>query len=314
VPDITYRSQLVRDLSWLISSPPLLRGPLPGVPMADEAWLSALGDEARPWLAQLDQDDGECQRWMDRRRSARLGRYAEALVEFWFSRHPGITLHGARIEVSDGGITRGDLDLLFSCQRRRQRVHWELAVKFYLGDPPGADHAGWIAPDARDRLALKLARIAGHQLPLGRHPIANHGATQATVSEALIRGWLFYPAAGAWRSAAGAPAHAHPRHHHGWWLRHGGGEPPRASRASRFLLLPRMEWLSPARRHPGAPALSLGELVQALSAHFAAHHQALIVAEVRRDAAGWWAECARGVVVGANWPAPPPPAAGRTRR
>ncbi len=314
MPDIPYRRQLVRDLSWLISSPPLFSPTLPGVPLADEEWLASRAAEARPWLAELDRSD-ECARWLQRRRITRLGHYAEALVEFWLSRHPGIILHGARIAVADGAITRGDLDLLFSCQRRRQRMHWELAVKFYLGHPPGADHAGWIAPDARDRLALKLARIASHQLPLGRHPIANHGAAQATVSTALIRGWLFYPAAGPWRSSAPAPAHAHPRHLRGWWLRQGEGEPPRASRASRFLLLPRLEWLSPARREAGAPAqaLSAAELGQALAAHFTAHHQALVVAEVQRDGSGWWAECARGVVVAPRWPAPPPSAGARAR-
>ena len=164
-------------------------------------------------------------------------------------------------------------------------------------------------------MAVRGRRKAASYAQHGRHPIANHGAAQATVSEALIRGWLFYPAAGPWRSAVSAPAQAHPRHLRGWWLRHGEGEPPRASRASRYLLLPRMEWLSPARRMAGgpAPALSSGELAQALAAHFAAHHQAQIVAEVVRDAAGWWAECARGVVVAADWPAPPP-AAGRARR
>jgi hypothetical protein len=283
------------------------------VALADEEWLAGIAVQARPWLAQLDRDDGECARWMQRRRSPRLGHYAEALLEFWLARHPGITLHGARIPVADGGITRGDLDLLFSCQRRGARVHWELAVKFYLGDPPGADHGGWLAPDARDRLDGKLARIRDHQLPLGRHPIANHGATQATVSEALIRGWLFYPARGPWRGAGDAPAHAHPRHLRGWWLRHGEGEPPRASRASRYLLLPRLAWLSPARRPAGAPAqaLSAGELAQAMAVHFAVHHQALVVAEVQRDHAGWWAECARGVVVAPRWPAAPPPAPAR---
>jgi uncharacterized protein len=316
MPDQLYRRQLVRDLSWLISSPPLFCATLPGVPLADEGWLATLAAEARPWLDQLDRGDDESARWMERRSSSRLGHHAEALVEFWLSRHPGITLHGARIAVNDGHTTRGDLDLLFSCQRRQQRVHWELAVKFYLGDPPGADHAGWIAPDARDRLGLKLARIASHQLPLGRHPIANHGATRATVSEALLRGWLFYPAAGPWRSAPGAPAHAHARHLRGWWLRHGEGEPPRASRASRYLLLPRLAWLSPARHPAGAPAqlLSANELVQALATHFAARHQALIVAEVQRDGEGWWAECARGVVVAARWPAAPPPAPAPPRR
>jgi hypothetical protein len=315
MPDTPYRRQLVRDLSWLISSPPLFSPPMPGLPLADEQLLSTLAAEARPWLEQLDRDDRECVLWLQRRRISRLGHHAEALVEFWLGRHPGITLHGARIPVEDGGITRGDLDLLFSCARRNQRVHWELAVKFYLGDPPGADHAGWTAPDARDRLGLKLARIASHQLTLGRHPVANHGASQATVSEALIRGWLFYPAAGPWRSAPGAPAHAHARHHRGWWLRHGEGEPPCSGRASRFLLLPRLEWLSPARRPAGAQAqaLSAHELAQALARHFAGHHQALIVAEVQRDHAGWWAECARGVVVAPAWPAPPPAPGGRPR-
>jgi hypothetical protein len=299
-----YRHQLVRDLRWLISGPPLFRDGLPGIPMPPAPWLAQLADEAEPWLADIDRRPEELEAWMQRHQSRRLGHHAEALVAFWLKRHPGITLHGARIVVADAGTTRGDLDLLFSCDRRKARVHWEMAVKFYLGDPPQEAWDNWIAPDPRDRLADKLQRIATHQLPLGRHPIANQGASRPTWSEAFIKGWLFYPADRDWRTITASPAQAHPHHPRGWWLRHGAADIPRESRTSRFLLLPRNEWLSPARRQRSGHAgvLSGTELVRCLEQHFRQHQHAVIIAEVQSDLEGWWAECARGTVVHPDWP------------
>jgi hypothetical protein len=299
-----YRHQAVRDLAWLIASPPLMGPGVAGLPVPPAAWLERLATEAHPWLDGLDRRPEELERWLARHRTTRLGHHAEALVEFWLRRHPGIVLHGARVPVADRQVTRGDLDLLFTCQRRGQRLHWEMAVKFYLGSPPDAAWESWIGPDPRDRLDLKLRRVIDHQLALGRHPAANHGATQMARSEAFLKGWLFRPAAGDWRGDARAPDGADPRHLRGWWLRHGDGEAPRSSRASRFALPERLHWLSPVRRPRGghAGALSLNELGTALDDHFAHHHDAVLVAEVQPDREGWWGEIARGFVVAADWP------------
>jgi len=312
MPDKAYRHQLVRDLQWLISSPPLLDDGVPGLPQPPPRWFEQVAAETLPWLDALDRDCTELDAWMGRHRTRRLGHHAEALVAFWLMRHPGITVHGLRVAVGDRGVTRGDLDLLFSCASRHQRVHWEMAVKFYLGAPPQPAWEHWIAPDPRDNLATKLQRIIAHQLPLGRHPIANQGAAQATHSEAFLKGWLFYPAELNWRSCPSAPAHAHPRHRRGWWLRHGTADAPQAARASRYLVLPRLAWLSPARcprgRHAGL--LSGRELQAALARHFAEHVHGAIIAEVQSDSEGWWAEVARGVVVHPLWPGHADPGGG----
>lgn len=295
-----YRHPLVRDLAWLITSPPLMAPGTPGLPLpSDEQRERSIAD-AHPWLMDIDRQPEELEQWLDRHRSPRLGHHAEALMEYWLRRAPGVRFIGARIAVADGTRTLGDLDLLFDDERRHRRVHWEMAVKFYLQSTASPDWNVWIGPDPRDCLAQKLARVIDHQLPLGRHPLATHGASAPVVSEAFLKGWLFYPPG---RSGP-LPTGSEPAHGRGWWLRHGDGDIPVAARASRFLLLPRLSWMPPARQaRGGTPPLAIGELRQRLDAHFRHAHQAQLIAEVQPDRDGWWAEVARGFVVSSSWPA-----------
>jgi hypothetical protein len=298
-PMNTYHHPLVRDLAWLIVSPLLMAPGTPGLPLPPEEALQRSAAEAEPWLAELDRRPEELEQWLLRHRSPRLGHHAEALMEFWLRRAPGVRFLGARIPVAEGTRTLGDLDLLFHDERRGRRVHWEMAVKFYLQATPSPAWDAWIGPDPRDHLAQKLARVIDHQLPLGRHPLATHGASAPVVSEAFLKGWLFYPPG----RAAPPPAGAAPLHGQGWWLRHGSADIPTSARASRFLVLPRLAWMPPARQaRGGPPPLAAGELRQRLDEHFRHGHQAQLIAEVQPDREGWWAEVARGFVVAAAWP------------
>lgn len=291
---------LVRDLAWLIAGPPLMAPGTPGLALPPADRLRKMAEEARPWLGDLDRRPDELERWMARHQSPRLGHHAEALMEFWLRRAPGTRFLAGAQTVKDGGRTLGDLDLLFEDDVRGARVHWELAVKFYLRAKPSADWAQWIGPDPRDRLDLKLRRVIDHQLPLGRHPLATHGASGPVQSEAFLRGWLFTPpGAGGPAPEGGAAGHGH-----GWWLRHGERDLPAASRASRFAVLPRLAWMPPARLKPGkTPPVSANELAQHLDRHFRDAIDAVLVVEVQRDREGWWAEVARGFVVAPAWPA-----------
>lgn len=265
------------------------------VPPADR--LQCLHNEAQPWLVELERQPEDLERWMAHHHSPRLGHHAEALMEFWLQHAPGIRFIAGRRVISDGGRTIGDLDLLFDDEVRGVRVHWEMAVKFYLQATPDPAWTNWIGPDARDRLDLKLRRIIDQQLPLGRHPLAS--IEQPVRSEAFLRGWLFAPAG----TTSYGPVGSTPDHGRGWWVRHGEQAVPTASRASRFVVLPRLAWMPPARRAPGTPPpISGSELAQYLDQHFRSLPKAVLIAEVQRDDAGWWAEVARGFVVHRQWP------------
>jgi len=298
---------LVRDLAWLIGGPSLMAAGTPGLDVPPTERMQQLIEEAQPWLTTLERQPADVERWMARHHSPRLGHHAEALMEFWLRQAPGIRFVAGRHIITDGVRTLGDLDLLFDDDVRGVRVHWEMAVKFYVQALPAPEWSQWIGPDARDRLDLKVRRIIDQQLPLGRHPNANLPLTNNDTnlpvqSEAYLRGWLFT----ATGTEDAGPIGSAPGHGQGWWLRHGEGEVRSTSRASRFVVLPRLAWMPPARLAPGGtPAISGGELAQYLDHHFRTLAKAVLIAEVQRDAAGWWAEISRGFVLHPQWPVQP---------
>lgn len=297
--------QAIRDLAWLLWGPPLMSA-VPGLDQPSPEQLADLRARSAPLLSAWDDQPLPLQNelyegWMGYEDTPRLGEYVERLLAFWLARVPGVRLLGGRVPVREGTLTRGDLDLAFV--DHAVAWHWEVSAKFYLGVDGDRDPARWIGPNPRDDLAAKLARIVGHQLPLGRSPAAAAalGIAAPLRSAALLRGWLFHPVDR--RDGAGPTGAAHD-HGRGWWLRFGEGDIPVTQRHARFVLPPRLEWLAPVHRpsdgdvHPLAPR----QLANHLDRHFRRSPSAVLVCEVARDDAGWWREVDRGFVVHARWP------------
>lgn len=208
---LRYRHAAVRDLAWVMASPPLLgsadgqigESGLGGVVTA--AWCQARFTDAQAWLAALDSAPQGLLAWLDARTSRRLGLYFEALLGYWLAHGPGMALEAERMQVRRAGITLGEFDFVFRDARRAGRVHWEAAIKLYMHYPPGRAGEYWLGPNARDSLEHKLTRLRTHQLPLGRHAEAaallralpgSQGHTVAgegLSAEAFLKGYLFYP-------------------------------------------------------------------------------------------------------------------------
>lgn len=192
------RQNVVRDLAWVLLSPPLLAQ----APWRQRHPLSASAWAAEParlmaWLEQQDAAPTELEHWLSQGSSRRLGLYYERLWQFALARAPGIRLLGANLPVRVAGQTLGELDLLL--QDEEGVHHLELAIKLYLGPRhgQGEDAAQWLGPGSLDRLDLKLEHLAQHQLPLSSNPecrplLEELGAWPAS-AELWLGGYLFYP-------------------------------------------------------------------------------------------------------------------------
>ncbi len=150
--------------------------------------------------------------WMQ----TRIGRYAECLLEFYLTHGPQHRLAAAHVplrsEVNGLKVTHGELDFLLS-NAQGQRLHWELAVKFFLCTATGdtATPADFIGPNGVETLAHKWHKLFARQLT--HKPPAPWNA-HTWQSQALTRGWMFYR----WGSAVPYCAALHADHCKAWWM------------------------------------------------------------------------------------------------
>lgn len=236
------RTRLLRDLDWAWSSPSLIQGP---------GWFDTR--TLRP-PAPEGTDTGPLHRWLTPG-NRRLGHYFEDLLAFTLDRHPDYRLIARNLPVRDPeGQTLGELDFLLENRRLAIYEHWEVALKFYLGETDGL----WYGPRRSDRLDLKLAHMCTRQASLaqtreGRSTLAELGLDWV-VDRLLMKGRLFYPVA---TPPLPPPSAATPDHLRGFWC-HRSGFVESAPRALRWRMLARGEWLSPAS--PDGTEISAREL------------------------------------------------------
>jgi hypothetical protein len=308
------RDPHVRALAWLLDSPDLMAADAPCW-QGRIATLGPLPDEATAWLNTLQEDpalNGALHAHLLRQPSGRLGRYAEQLLGFYLQWRGQLV--AANLQVRDNGATRetlGEFDFLVKRPDLASGgglEHWEFATKFYLlepaqlpADPAVMSADAFVGPNLADSLGRKMRKIMERQLSLSHHPAAAAVLPEPVVSaQALVKGWLFYRDGASAPLAAGIAAD----HCRGFWCDAAGLRARHGERAGCdfFLLLPRLEWLAPARADTER-ALRWPALLAELDARLAAEEAPVMVAlcRVLPGAEAEVVEIERGFVVPDDW-------------
>lgn len=299
--------QALRDLRWLLQSPPLLADGAFSAPVQcfDAAQARAIG----VWLEGLEADPRPLRDFLAERAAAplRLGRQAERLLEFFLRAGPTHRLVAANLPlrhppgsqpVADH-TTRGEIDFLLEDAAGRP-WHWELAVKFFLCTAAGdtAQAGDFVGPDRAETLPAKLHKLFARQLAHEAPPPFDDRCWQPA---AFARGWMFY------RHDRPVPhcALLAPGHLQGRWLELGeaGALPP-----GHYLPLARSAWMAPARVEADTSSWPAGDVPAQIAALWAAPPPrgvrrwptAQLLAQLEPDGAGW-REAGRWFVVPHGW-------------
>ncbi len=293
----------VRDLAWIIGSPPLMANTAAidlSLILSQEWFLDQL-QEYQPWLVSLDEQPEALERFLESRSSHRLGRYFEALVEFWLMHHEKFDLKKAGQQVIEGGQTLGEFDFLLYDRFLKKPFHWEVAVKFYLGYGEGSEWSSWIGPSANDRLDLKLNKLLHKQLHLGRTPagqsILRDFGWGMVESRAFIKGQLFYH-----HSQGVSPQEAHPYHLRGWWCYFREASNLFSDVHRRWLLLPRKQWLATKSDLEGNLLLTGESALKRLLQLYEVQPLSVMIAGFSQHESLLWRETERGFIVPNTWP------------
>lgn len=317
---LRWRHPVVRDLAWVLGSPPLLRASRSAAADSprwlDAAWCRHTLQASTDWLTGLDADPAPLLAHLAHEHDHRLGSHFESLLAFWLAwpDNPAYQLIARNLAVREAGRTLGELDFLVRDRHSGVLQHWEVAVKFFLGVRPGGDASAWIGPGLRDRLDLKLARLRTHQLRLCRIPSAR-AQLQAMGLETpqpvcLVKGRLFYPAgvdAVAW-----APGDAAPDHLQGWWQDADGLRARWQDDSLRWIRLPKANWMTEVMPDAAADLANAALPLDALLATLAAEQCHAASSAATHTAGARVASCVigldrgrevtRGFVVPEGWP------------
>ena len=214
----------------------------PGIHWPEPDWFRAIDRAWHPQLAELDAHPQPLRATVEARKDRRLGNYFETLWRFWLANNERYALLHANLPVRSKDRTLGEFDLLVEDRETGKTLHWELAVKFYLGVGDTARPENWWGPAQRDRLDLKVRRMVDHQSRLSQQPEAatllNHLGLRIDETWVILKGRLFYPA----QQPVIEPNGAHPEHLRGFWAPMTG-----FARFEEALWLPldRHQWLAP---------------------------------------------------------------------
>jgi uncharacterized protein len=294
-----FEDATVRDLAWLLFAPDLLRAEHVGVPLAHPLAEPDARDATLDWLHALDATPDALHTRARDPKFTRLGIYAESLLGFFLAQGPLARLIAANVPLRQGRRTIGECDFLLE-SADGARLHWELAVKFYLHIGDGASRVArlsdYVGPNLQDRFDLKYARLVTHQLSMTARPeFAALGLGGPWDAQLYIKGRLFYHDTRVEPAPEIGAAHLR-----GFWMT--ASEWHEADHGARaWVVQPRMAWLASRRLDPDdAEAL----LTQAAGIHERLQQtpSPTMIAAYMRDESGGWLEDARGFIVPDDWP------------
>lgn len=245
-PWLQFNNPIVRHLAFCIASPNILNEIPNDLDIKnhfelhpDQKWQTHYQNyESR--LKQLDQQPQPLIDFLAQLKSTRLGLRFENLLWFWLLEddyHP-YQLLGHSIQKIAGAITLGELDFVVLNQETQEVEHWEVALKYYLGEGK-LDLAQWFGLNREDTLQRKLKHFTERQFQFTE---ANHYPIQRKF--AVMKGQLYLPTD---QSELSVPSWINTSRRLGQW----GTQIPNTP----YYRLQRHEWLCPDQDASSQPAM-----------------------------------------------------------
>ena len=194
-PWLQFKQPIVRQLAFCIASPNILTKIPDDLKIenyfelhSNTVWQEHYqAYEVR--LQQLDQQPQPLIEFMARLKSTRLGLRFEYLLWFWLeddNYHP-YQLLGHSIQKIAGAVTLGELDFLLLNKQTQEIEHWEVALKYYLGENE-LNLSEWFGLNRQDTLQRKLRHFTQRQFQFSE-------TSQYTIQRkfAVMKGQLYLP-------------------------------------------------------------------------------------------------------------------------
>jgi hypothetical protein len=195
LPEIKHQS--VRDLAWAIASPPLIVFSCHRCTWPTSQWYQQLFEESLPWFYELDSDPSELDGLLAEQKDRRLGKYFETLWFYWLSHNPRFEIVENNVQIIIDGETLGEIDFIVFDKKTKQTAHWELAVKFYLGDGDTREMQNWHGPNRRDRLDIKVDHLLYKQSVIGYNQRVKQWLHKQGIKidqcSVIMKGRLYHP-------------------------------------------------------------------------------------------------------------------------
>ncbi|MCH7295913.1 DUF1853 family protein [Acinetobacter higginsii] len=245
-PWLQFNNPIVRHLAFCIASPSIL-AQIPNELNVkhhfelhhDSIWHTHYQNYEQR-LKQLDQQPQPLIDFLAQLKSTRLGLRFENLLWFWLlddDYHP-YQLLGHSIQKIAGAVTLGELDFVVLNTQTNEIEHWEVALKYYLGENE-LDLAQWYGLNREDTLHRKLKHFTERQFQFSE---ANQYQIQRKF--AVMKGQLYLPHE---QNNLNLPSWINASRRLGQW----GTQIPQTP----YYRLQRHEWLCPDQHASSQPAL-----------------------------------------------------------
>ncbi len=283
----------VRRMYWAISSPSLLAYPFCTDYFRDEQHKAAM----LTTLIELDNRPELVNAHFNSLGYMPMGKYFEQLMFFVIKHDKRLNLMLSNHQIKEGNRTIGELDLIVTDTKTKQREHWEVALKFYLQSNASADHAHMIGPNAMDNLGRKMEKLTKYQMLLSNHSSVNYlvGATK-TEPKLFMKGQFFYHLG----IETNLPVEANPEHEKQWWC-HLSEMDEMINEDFLWCILEKPNWIGVNQANDTARLLSSNQMTTYLVSQLSLHGNSILVAGMSLTRFGW-IEQTRGFVVSQNWP------------
>ena len=234
-------NQTVRDLEWVIFSPPLITEiKNSGITFLERIFSIEEENFFIELLTALEKNPSELINFIQSKNTHLLGKYFEALLEYSLIKSPSKKLIASNLQINSNGKTIGELDFIYRDLNENKIIHLEAAGKFFIA----LSRDELLGPNPNDSLEKKISKIKTNQISLassteGKNKLKSLGINEEVFPRALIKGYLFYP-----EENYSLPDFINPNHMHGSVLRENHFKTLEENNCM-WKILDRKEWVSP---------------------------------------------------------------------